>query len=123
MNDHTTGLCKVCIDITDQDTLYTMIIFYQINEAARINYDAVVSAAKRSCVCRTKVGNFVFMLIISFKECPNWECTCCEDPQSGDSEDCTYPPCSCDVCFSDICKVNKIKFQNIFQDHKCFYLE
>ena len=53
--------CKVCIDITYLDTMNTMKIFYQMDEAARINYDAVVIAAKRSCVCRTKVGNFMFL--------------------------------------------------------------
>ena len=61
MNDHTTGLCKVCIDITYLDTMNTIKIFNQMDEAARINYDAVVIAAKRSCVCRTKVGNFMFL--------------------------------------------------------------
>ena len=61
MNDHTTGLCKVCIDITYVDTINTMKIFYQMDEAARINYNAVVIAAKKSCVCCTKVGNFMFL--------------------------------------------------------------
>ena len=61
MNDHTTGLCKVCIDKTYLDTMNTIKIFYQMDEAARINYDAVVIAAKRSSVCRTKVGNFMFL--------------------------------------------------------------
>ena len=63
MNENTTGLCKVCIDKTYLDTMNTMKILYQMDEAARINYDAVVIAAKRSCVCRTKVRKFIFLLI------------------------------------------------------------
>ena len=65
----------------------------QACEAARINYQRIMKTAKKNCRCNTK-------------ECPNWECQCEEEEDSGEMGPCSCRPCSCDQCYS--CKVSSI---------------
>ena len=63
----------------------------QIDEAARINYEEVTKLMKKACKCKTKY-------------CPNWECCCEVDEDTGELEGgCTCRPCGCEDCTS--CKV------------------
>ena len=70
----------------------------QVCESARINFETVTREAKRNCKCCTKL-------------CPNWECTCIGEEDTGDLGNCTCPVCDCDTCTS--CQVCFKKYSYI----------
>ena len=57
MNDYSTGHCKVLNIIKFWKYSYNNLI--QVCEAAKQNFEALVKAAKKSCVCATKVRRII----------------------------------------------------------------